>query len=109
MGLLNLLKSWFSQRGRAMSHYRSGMDKAKKDDFSGAILEYSACMESPGIPPDVTAMALYNRALAYSAIDENVKAADDLTAVLKLPGLPDKIKTAASQRKERIRRRDAAD
>ena len=36
------------------------------------------------------AMAFYNRALAHSAIDEKAKAAEDLTAVFNMPGLPDK-------------------
>jgi hypothetical protein len=40
--LLNWLNGWFSQRERAMAHYRSGMAKAKEVDFCGAILEYWA-------------------------------------------------------------------
>ena len=82
------------------------MTKAKKRDFPGAIKDYSAAIEAAKIPPDVKAMALYNRALAYSAIHEDAKAAEDLAAVLKMPGLPENIKVAAEQRRERIRRRE---
>jgi hypothetical protein len=50
-------------------------------------------------------MATYNRALAYAALDEAQKAADDLAAMLEMPGLPDNILREARQRRERIRRR----
>lgn len=91
-----------------MRHYRSGMAKAKKHDFAGAIAEYSASIRDPKIPIDVKAMALYNRGLAYSAVHETDKADEDLAAVQKMPGLPEKIKKAATQRRERLRRRTAS-
>ena len=100
------VKSCFSHRGKALSLYRSGMAKANKRDYDGAIADYSAAIQAPNIPKDVKAMAIYNRALAYSAIHEDVSAAEDLAAVLEMPGLPVKIKTHAQQRRELIRRRD---
>jgi hypothetical protein len=99
------VKSWLSKRGKALAMYRSGMAKASKRDYGGAIADYSAAIEAPHIPSDVKGMAVYNRALAYSAIHEDAKAAEDLAALLELPGLPENIKTAAQQRRERIRRR----
>lgn len=107
MSILSWLTGWFSQRGKALTQYRSGMAKAKKLDFAGAIVDYSATIQAPGIPSDVLAMALYNRALAYSALHEDEKAASDLTRVLSTPELPENIKVAAIQRRERIRRRQA--
>lgn len=83
------------------------MAKASKGDFAGAVVDYSATIQAPNTPNDVLGMALYNRALAYSAIHEDEKAAEDLTRVLSMRGLPEKISTAASQRRERIRRRQA--
>ncbi|HPM79940.1 MAG TPA: hypothetical protein PLF81_04545 [Candidatus Anammoximicrobium sp.] len=106
MSFTTWLKSVFSHRGKAISQYRSGMAKAKKRDYGGAIADYSAAIEAPQIPADVKAMALYNRALAYSAMGEDAQAAEDLAAVQAMPGLPENIKTAAQQRRERIRRRD---
>lgn len=106
MSFATWLKSLFSHRGKALSQYRSGMAKAKKGDYAGAAADYSAAIESPQIPPDVKGMALYNRALAYSAMNEDEKAADDLAAVLAMPGLPENISAAAQQRRERIRRRN---
>jgi hypothetical protein len=82
------------------------MAKANKRDYGGAIADYSAAIREPSIPTDVKAMALYNRALAYSATHEDAKAAEDLAAVLEMPGLPINIKRQAQERRERIRRRD---
>ncbi len=82
------------------------MVKANKRDYDGAIADYSAAIRAPDIPTDVKAMALYNRALAYSAIHEDAKAAEDLSAMLAMPGLSKRIKKEASQRQERIRQRD---
>lgn len=110
MGFTSWVKSWFSHREMALSRYRRGMAKATKQDYGGAIAEYSVAIQSPHIPPDVKAMAVYNRALAYSAIHEDAKAAEDLAAVLKMPGLPENIRTHAQQRSQRLRqRKEAAD
>lgn len=84
------------------------MAKAKKDDFAGAISDYSVALQTSGMPRDIKAMTLYNRALAYSAMDEDGKAAEDLAAVLAMPGLPENIRTEAGRRRERIRRRAQA-
>ncbi|MBN2476879.1 MAG: hypothetical protein JXB62_19890 [Pirellulales bacterium] len=107
MGFRTWVKRWFSHRGKALSLYRSGMAKANKRDYAGAIADYSAAIQAPNIPKDVKAMAVYNRALAYSAMHEDDKAAEDLAAVLEMPGLPANIKTHAQQRREWIRQRDA--
>jgi Tfp pilus assembly protein PilF len=107
MNILTWLKSLFSRRERSLAVYRSGMVKAKKGDFAGAIVDYTQTLEAKNTPPDVVAMAMYNRALAYSAIHEDAKAAQDLKNVLAMPSLPESIKVAASQRQERVRRREA--
>ena len=106
MSFITWVKTCFSDRGKALSLYRSGMAKANKHDYGGAIADYSAAIRAPNIPTDVKGMAVYNRALAYSAIHEDEKSAEDLTAVLEMPGLPKHIKTEAQERRERIRRRD---
>ena len=106
MNFIDWVKSCFSHRGKAVSLYRSGMAKANKRNYVGAIADYSAAIREPNIPTDVKAMALYNPALAYSAIHEEAKSAEDLAAVLEMPGLPQNIKTQAQQRRERIRRRN---
>lgn len=106
MGILNWLKGRFSSRAKFLAMYRDGMSKAKRGDFAGAVSDYTAVINAAGITNDILGMALYNRALAYSSLHENNKAADDLAKVASIPGLPENIKLAASQRQERIRRRE---
>jgi hypothetical protein len=106
MNLLAWIRSWLTHRGKALSLYRAGMAKANKHDYRGAIAAYSAAIQAPDIPIDVKAMATYNRALAYTAIHEDQKAADDLAAILEMPGLTEHIKIQARQRQERVRRRN---
>ena len=105
MSLTTWIQSFLSHRGKAISLYRSGMAKANERDYEGAIADYSAAIEMAKIPADVRAMAIYNRALAYSAIDDEVKSVEDLSTLLDLPGVPENIRTAVQQRRERLRRR----
>lgn len=105
MSFVRWVYSWLSHRGRALAVYRSGMKKAGKNDFQGAIADYTAAIEGEDTPEDLKTMAIYNRALAYSAIHEDEKAADDLDRVLKMPGVSERVKTAAMRRQERVRQR----
>jgi hypothetical protein len=105
MDIFKWLSGLLSRRGRALWRYRCGIAKANQHDYRGAIREYTAAIEQPDCPIDVKGMATYNRALAYAAVDQNEKAADDLAAMLKMPELPENIKTQAYQRRERLRRR----
>lgn len=107
MGIIDWLKTLFSRREMHLAPYRSGMNKANKGDFAGAIRDYTVAIKAEGLPTDVLGMALFNRSLAYSAMHENEKAAEDLAKVLKMTGLPENIKAAASQRQERMRRRES--
>ena len=100
------LNSFFTQRGHALAHYRSAMKKAGAHDYVGAIADYSLTIDGKDTPNDIRAMATYNRALAYSAIKEDGKAARDLEAVLRMPGVPKRIETAALRRVQRVRQRD---
>ena len=82
------------------------MAKANKHKYVDAIADYSAALRVSDLPPDVKAMVTYNRALAYSSIHDDAKAAEDLAAVLEMPGLSERIKREAYERRERIRKRD---
>lgn len=99
------LTGLFSRRGRSLALYRSGMEKAKRKDYFGAIKDYSKAIEDPRTPADVKGMATYNRALAYAAVHEDNRAAEDLAAMLNMPGLPENVLTEARQRRERLRKR----
>ena len=107
MRISNWLKSLFSSRGEALSLYRRGMARAKKQDHEGAIDDYTATIDMPCAPPDVKAMALYNRALVYSADEDNPKSIDDLNMVLAMAKIPADIKTEARRKLERMKRASA--
>lgn len=106
MHFIRWIKSLLTHRGKALSRYRAGIAKANKGDYPGAIADYSAAIRASDTPTDVKAMALYNRSLAYAAIEEDKKAAEDLAAMLEMPGLPENIKSKAHLRRERMRRRE---
>ena len=102
MNLIRWVKSLLTHRGKALAQYRAGMVKANNGDYVGAIDDYSAAIRAPDIPTDVRAMATYNRAIAYSAIKEDAKAAEDLAAILEMRGLSEEIRTAAHKRRVRM-------
>ncbi|MBC8875805.1 MAG: hypothetical protein H8E44_40790 [Planctomycetes bacterium] len=101
------LKSRSSDRGKGMWLYKQGMAKAKKHDHQGAIDDYTATIDMEDIPPDVKAMALYNRAVVHAATGSNPKAVDDLNVVLAMAEPLDNVKTAARQKLKRMERRSS--
>jgi len=105
MGMLSRMFGGLSSRGRATSLYKRGMQKAGDRDLEGAIQDYTAVIESKGAPPDVVAMALLNRALAYSREHDDTKAAVDLDRVLSMPGATPQVISAAHEKLHRMKRR----
>ena len=105
MRIFAWLKSRSSDRGKGLWLYKQGMAKAKKRDHKGAIDDYTATIDMQDIPPDVKAMALYNRAVVHSAVGSNPMAVDDLNAVLAMAEPLDNVKTAARQKLTRMKRR----
>ena len=79
MGLFDLFPS---SRATAMSLYKRGMQTAHKRDREGAIADYTALIELADAPPDLTAMARFNRAVAYSSMKDYQRANDELNAVV---------------------------
>lgn len=101
-GVLNWLTSFFTTRGKVLALYRRGMAKAEKHDHRGALEAYDAAIKAADSPADVRAMALYNRALVFAAIGENVKAREDLEFVLAMEESFTNIKTMARQKLVRM-------
>jgi hypothetical protein len=95
----------FFIRGRAMSVYRRGMARARRQDCQGAILQYSTVVDMPGVPGDVKAMALYNRALALSAAGSGPRGIADLNEVIAMESTPVNVRTMARQALARIESR----
>jgi hypothetical protein len=102
---MGLFARLFSARGKAQALYERGMEKARKEDFQGAVADYTAIVESPKFPPDLKAMALFNRALAWTFLKDTAKAVSDLEAVLALPGAPSNVLSATKERLNRLKRR----
>lgn len=105
MSILSWATGCFSPRGRALSLYRRGMIKAKRDDSLGAISDYTAAIGFADLPKDVEAMLLYNRALAFVAIGDNQKGGSDLDSLLAMAEAPVNMKTMARQKLARMEAR----
>ncbi len=105
MGLISNLFGSLSARGKAMALYKRGMQRATDRDLEGAIEDYTAVAELKKAPPDVIAMALLNRALAYSRLQADAKATADLDRVIAMPGATRQVVDAAHEKLHRMRRR----
>ena len=105
MNLISKMLGSFSTRGKAMSMYKRGMQKAGERDLDGAIADYTGVVDMKGAPVDVIAMALLNRALAYSRNHDDDKAGDDLERVLAMPGATKQVIDAAHEKLHRMKRR----
>jgi hypothetical protein len=81
------------------------MSKAILHDHQGAIADYTAAIDSPDAPPDVRAMALYNRAIVYVAVNNDSQAINDLRAALGMREAPANVRTEAKRKLVRMDRR----
>ena len=98
MSRIGWFKDKLPTRWRALSAYRRGMAKARRQDPAGAINDYTSVIEMSHAPKDVVAMALFNRGLAYVASGEFLKGDDDLTVVLQMDGAPTNVKRMAKKK-----------
>jgi hypothetical protein len=109
MSLIKWLFGGRSARSAALSLYKRGLRCTKKQDQHGAMEGFTAAIESPGAPDDLRAMALYNRALLFAALDKVSEAVDDLNAILTMADPLREIKLAARRRLDRMQhQRDVA-
>lgn len=109
MHILERLKDWFSGRGKALSRYRRGMERAKRHDHAGAIDDYTATINMPQVPQDVKAMALFNRALILASDGDNPLARNDLNQVLAMAETPADVRTEARRKLVRMERQSIRD
>ena len=107
MNLLNWLQSTFSARHKALWNYKRGITLAKKRNHEGALVAYTAAIDSNDVADDVQAMALYNRALVYVASGDDSKGVADLGTVLEMDGAMSilNVQTMARQKLARIESR----
>lgn len=95
----------FTVRGKATARYKRGLDKAHADEFAGAIQDYTAVIQMRGVPPDLKAMATFNRGLAYSLEHDLEKANKDFQAIEAIEGAPNSVLAAAKEKLKRMRKR----
>ncbi len=105
MSVLSKMFGGFSSRGKATTLYKRGMERASERDLDGAIEDYTAVIEMGKAPTDLKAMALMNRALAYSRTGNDQKARTDLDMVLAMPDAGAQVKAAAMEKIHRMKRR----
>ena len=82
-----------------------GVEHVKGKRPEKGVEIFNSLLATPTLSPTVRASALYNRALAFSAMNEDDKAMADLQKCLLLPGLPDNVQTAAKARMARMKKR----
>jgi hypothetical protein len=107
MNVLRWLTGTFSlsSRGKALILYRRGMMRAKKHEYKGAIDDYTTLIGMPDTISSMKAMALYNRALVYAAVDADPHAFADLSSVLSMAEAPTNVRTEARRKLLRMQRR----
>jgi hypothetical protein len=105
MNLVKSLQQLFSGGSGASAHHKRGMAKAKREDWAGAVLDYTAAIDSSNVSDDLKAMALFNRALAQSHLGQQDQAHADLHAALAIPDAPANIKMAAKEKLARWEKR----
>ncbi|QEG21076.1 tetratricopeptide repeat protein [Mariniblastus fucicola] len=105
MNFIKRFTSSFTTRGRTLAQVEKGMALANKNQSDKAIDIYSAVIASSETPRDVLAMAMFNRALAYTATNKPEEATLDLKAILAMPESFPKIKRSASDKLVRMQRK----
>jgi adenine C2-methylase RlmN of 23S rRNA A2503 and tRNA A37 len=108
MKLLRWLQDSLFVRNKALRDYRRGMVRARRKDHGEALANYTAAIDAADVPPDVKAMALYNRALVHVATGNDAKGIDDLDAVLAMDGamVIVNVKTMARQKLAKMESRN---
>lgn len=107
MGLLQRFANLFSKSGREDQMLLAALAHAKADRPAEALEAYNKLLNNEATNSTTRARALYNRALAHSALKNDDKALADLEELLKLPDVPDNVQNAARDRLARVRRRNA--
>jgi hypothetical protein len=105
MGILSKLAGLFSRSSREENLLLEGVEHTKAKRPEKALEVFNSLLATPTLSTSVRASALYNRSMAYSAMDDDEKALADLQKVLTLPGLPDNVQSAARTRLARLKKR----
>ena len=105
MSFFSKLTGLFSRGARDDGLLLEAVEHAKAKRPEKAIEIYNGLLTSTSTNATVRARALFNRALAHSAMDDDEKALADLQKVLTLPGLPENVQSAARAQIARVKKR----
>jgi lipoprotein NlpI len=105
MRILNRLAGMLTRSGREDALLLQGIEHAKAKRPERAIEIYNSLLGSKTTSDILRARVLFNRALAYSSLEDDDKARADLEQVLTLRNLPENVQTAARAQLARIKRR----
>ena len=105
MSFLDALKGLLSHSGSASTLLKRGIAKAGKEDWHGAVADYTAVIDSSTAPVDLKAMAYFNRGLAQGQQGQHEQAECDLRAILAMADAPVNTKAAAKEKLARWEKR----
>jgi hypothetical protein len=92
-----------------LSLYKQGLASAMKHDQKAALDAFTAAIDMRDAPAHLRAMALYNRALLFGTANDFRKTIQDLNMVMAMTAAPQKVKSAARQKLDRMQRRKYMD
>jgi tetratricopeptide (TPR) repeat protein len=107
MSFLSRLTGLFTRGGRDDSLLLQAMEHAKAKRPENALEIYDSLVAAANTRSEVKARALFNRALAHSALDQDEKAVADLEKVLAMSNIPENVLNAAKSQLLRVRKRVA--
>jgi hypothetical protein len=105
MSFFSRLGGLLTRSGRDEDQLRQAMDHAKNDRPKQALEIYTALIDAKGTSADVRARALFNRALAHSALNKDDRAIVDLTQLLAQPNVAENVQVAARSQLTRVKKR----
>ncbi len=106
MSIFGRLANLFTSSGRSDNLLRQGMEHATANRPEQAIAIYDSLISSKSAGVVARSRALFNRALAHSAMKNDTQAISDLQEVVAMPGAPENVVTAARTQLIRVRNRN---
>jgi hypothetical protein len=105
MSFLSRITNLFTRGGRDDNLMQQGMAHASAHRPEEAIAVYDSLVQSKSTSAMVRCRALFNRALAHSALKNDKQAIADLEQVIAMAGVPENVLTAARNQLIRVRNR----
>jgi hypothetical protein len=105
MNLLERLTNWFSREGRDENQLNAALELARGGSPTAAIEIYSKLLRDEATGATTRARALFNRALAYSSLNDDPQAIADLKQLTAQANVPENVRSAARTQLVRLSNR----